>query len=299
MYNNLKNLIRALRLPFTGASVLPFIFGSFLARPDFSALSFLLGLMAVISTHLSANLMNDYADSKSGVDWKDRNFYKFFGGSKLIQEKVFSEKFYRNLAIFLSFLAGFSVIILAVRLRSIAIIGYYLLVLFLGWSYSAKPLQFSYHRVGELIILILFGPALVMGGYFIQTEIFPTREGFLLSLPFGLLTTAILYANEIPDFLDDREAGKFTWVGLVGQEKAFVLYYLLISFAFIAVVLSIFLGYLSRLSLFSLIFILPALKAAGVLKRCFPDKIKLLESSKLTIAAHTLVSLVLILDVFL
>ena len=75
-------------LPFLSASVLPFVFGSLIIRDNFNLAGFLLGLVAVMSTHLSANLINDYADSKSGADWQDRSFYGLFGGSKLIQEKV-------------------------------------------------------------------------------------------------------------------------------------------------------------------------------------------------------------------
>ncbi|MFA5096893.1 MAG: hypothetical protein WC478_06095, partial [Candidatus Omnitrophota bacterium] len=85
-----KKIIRALRLPFISASILPFVFGSLIARQDFNMLGFTLGLLAVIFTHLSANLINDYFDSKSGVDWRDGNFYGFFGGSKLIQEGALS-----------------------------------------------------------------------------------------------------------------------------------------------------------------------------------------------------------------
>lgn len=292
----MRNLLRALRLPFTSVSVLPFIFGSLLARPDFNIFRFFWGLIAVVSTHLSANLINDYADSKSGADWKDRNFYKFFGGSKLIQERILTEQFYRNLAISLALLAIFSVIVLGLVLKTASIFAFYALILLLGWSYSTKPLQFSYRRLGEVIIFILFGPALVMGAYFIQTANFPTLEGFILALPFGFLTTAILYANEIPDFFEDKDAAKLNWVSLLGPQKAFILYYLLMGLAFISIILGILGGYLSWLSFLSLLFILPALKAARILQEHFADKKKLVESSKLTIAVHTLVSIVLILD---
>ena len=80
----LKNIIRALRLPFLSASILPFVFGSLVVRKQFNLPAFILGLMAAAFTHLSANLINDYADSKSGVDWQDKRFFGFFGGSKLI-----------------------------------------------------------------------------------------------------------------------------------------------------------------------------------------------------------------------
>lgn len=296
---NPGNLARALRLPFVTASVFPFILGSMIERRGFDSLSFILGLVSVIATHLSANLMNDYADSKSGLDWRDMRFYEFFGGSKLIQAGELSERFYFRLSVGLAVIAGLCVMLLSVRLKSFLIPGLFTAIFLLAWLYSAKPGQFSYRMTGEMVIFLLFGPALVMGGYFIQTGIFPGLKSFLLSLPFGFLTTAILFSNEVPDYPDDQRGGKFTWVSLTGQSKAFILYSLLMLLAFFSIGLSVALEYLNPVALVSFLFILPAAKSAKILKRDFDSKIKLVESSKLTIMVQALVSLILILGVLL
>jgi 1,4-dihydroxy-2-naphthoate octaprenyltransferase len=68
---------------------------------------------------------------------------------------------------------------------------------------------------------------------------------------------------------------------------------------FLSIILSIILGYLSPFSFLSLVFIFPAIKATRILKKSYDYKIKLIQSSKLTILVHTLVSAVLILDVLL
>lgn len=293
----LGNIVRAFRLPFITASILPFIFGSLISRKDFNIPAFFLGLLAVSATHLSANLINDYADSRSGADWKDKNFYGFFGGSKLIQEKVFSESFYLKAAITCAIISFTSIIILAVLLKSLFVIGAYVLILILSWQYSAKPLQLSYHRLGELFILTLFGPAIVMGGYFIQTGIFPELKSFMLSLPFGLLTTAILVANEVPDYLEDRLSAKNNWVSITEQKKAFLLYLSLSLVAYLIIILCVVRGYISPLALVSLVLIFPALKATSILKKCFSDKSRLTESSRLAIASQAMASIILILAV--
>ena len=294
-----KNIPRALRLPFICVSLLPFIFGSLLAKNNFNLLRFILGFVAVAATHLSANLINDYADSKSGADWQDRRFYGFFGGSKLIQEGILPERFYRNLALSLASASAFSVIFLAVLLKSILIIVLFLLIILLAWSYSVKPLQLSYRKMGEFIIFLLFGPALVMGGYFIQTKVFPEARSFLLSLPFGFLTTAILYVNEIPDFPQDQTAKKFTWVGSSGLKTASLTYIILIFFAFVFIALCIARGFLGMISLISFLFVFLAIKSVKILRKHFSDKEKLIQSSKLTIILHTLVSIVLIIDLLI
>jgi len=294
-----KNIVRALRLPFIIASILPFLFGSLIRRGNFNWPGFLTGFLAVIATHLGANLINDYADSKSGVDWQDRNFYGFFGGSKLIQEAVFSEKFYLYSSITCFALAFLCVISLALILQSISVVIFYLIVLFLAFSYSKGPIQFSYRRLGEIIIFLLFGPVPVMGGYFIQTKMFPDLRSLILSLPFGFLTTAILFANEIPDFKDDIKAGKFTWVSITGPAQAYILYYVLVFLAFSSIALSVFMGYSKAVVLFSFVFIILALKAAGILSEYYDDKARLTKSSKLTIDLQTFVGTVLIIGIFL
>lgn len=297
--SNIKNYIRALRLPFVTASFFPFLIGSLIDRSCFNPINFCLGLICAVATHLGANLINDYADSKSGADWQDKKFYKFFGGSKLIQEGVFSEKFYLKNAIFAFCIALACVLILVARFQNLSILAYYLFILFLGFSYSHKPFSFSYHRLGELIIFILFGPALVMGALFIQTQTFPTLKGFLISAPFGFLAAAILFANEIPDYYDDIKVKKNTLVSLFGPEKSFAFYYLLLFLSFFSIILNVFLGYLNWLALFSLIPAVLGYKAGKILKENYTDKINLVASAKITIGLHSLISIIFVLSLIL
>lgn len=293
----LKNILRALRLPFLSASVLAFVFGSLIDTQDFNLPAFLFGIACVICVHLSSNLINDYADSKSGADWQDRNFYKFFGGSKLIQEKIFSEKFYLRTALLFLLLSWLCVLMLGLILKSVLAAFFYLAIVFLGWSYSERPLRLCYRRLGEIAVFILFGPAPVMGGYFIQTGIFPDLKSFILSLPWGFFTAAILFANEVPDFYDDVKATKFTAVSLLGPSRAFLGYYLLVILAFLSLLLGIVFGYLNPAAFFSFLLIFLAAKAAGILKKYPQDKTRLMASSKLTILLHTLAGIILIFSV--
>lgn len=287
-------LVRALRLPFVTASALPFIFGSLFAPGALQQSIFWLGLVAVITAHLGANLINDYADSKSGADWHDKQSYNFFGGSKLIQEGTLSEGFYYGLAAFFSLVALLAVLVIANSLQSPFVIWCALGIVLASWAYSMKPLQLSYHRLGEIAIFVLFGPAVVMGGYYLQTGIFPDLASFLVSLPFGFLTAAILYANEVPDYDTDRAANKHNLANALPRERAYIGYLILSLASLIVIVKLVWVGYLSPWALVSLLALVPIIKAASVLKKYSSDKLRLIESSKLAIVTHTLVSLVLI-----
>ncbi|MBN1913193.1 MAG: prenyltransferase [Candidatus Omnitrophica bacterium] len=292
----IKDVFRAFRFPFISASILPYIAGSLLKKGGFDPVAFSLGALIVLCTHLSANLINDYADAKSGVDYFDRTFYGFFGGSKLIQEKVFSEKFYLSAALLFAIFSLICVAALCFLLKRPEIVPYYFLILFLGWAYSARPARLSYRRLGEPVIFLLFGPATVMGGYFIQAGVFPDTKSFLLSLPFGFFTAAILFANEIPDFREDEKGGKLTWVGFLGQEKSYLIYILFIFCGLASVFLNISSGNLSFFSISCTVMLFPAFFAAGTLKKYPLEKKMLVRSSKATISIQALTGLILILD---
>ncbi len=287
-------MVRALRLPFILASVLPFVAGSLFGRGKGSAAGFALGLIAVAATHLSANLVNDYADSRSGADWKDRNYYGLFGGSKLIQQGVLDEKFYLKGGIFFAGLACICVAGLSFILRNSVPFFYFAGIIFLSWAYSRAPLSLSYRGAGEPVIFLLFGPVPVMGGYFIQSGIFPDWQSFLLSLPFGFFTAAILFANEVPDLREDLAAGKRTWAGLIGPGRAYLVYTLLVGMGFASVILLAAREHISYWGLAALVLLVPAGRAAVIIKKHPGEKNMLLQSSKLTIVLQALAGLCVI-----
>jgi len=210
-----------------------------------------------------------------------------------------TELFYFKLAVLFLFISGACLITLAVVLHSVRIVQLFLFIVVLSWAYSQKPFRLSYRMAGEPVIFLLFGPALVMGGYFIQTEIFPDARSFILSLPFGFLTTALLFINEVPDADADRNVGKRTWVSLVGKRNAHIVYALLISFAYFYVAACLFLHYVHGLAFGAFAGCFFFIRAYGILKRSFDDKDRLLLASKLTIMGELTVSVVLILDLLL
>lgn len=294
-----RHVARAFRLPFLTASILPYAFGSFLAGGAFRPGLFLVGAVVVAATHLSGNVLNDYADARSGVDARDPRYFGFFGGSKLIQEGVLPEAFYGAAAVLLAAVALGAVGLLALVRRELDIVFLYGLVLLLGWAYSAGPLRLSYRRLGELTVFIAFGPVTVLGGYYVQTGAFPPFHVVLLSLPFGFLTAAILLANEVPDAADDRAADKRTLVVAVGPDRGYLLYALASALAFMAIGACLLLGYLGGPAWLALAGVVPVAAAATILRRRVGDKRGLVSASVLVLGVHTFVSLVLILDAVL
>lgn len=80
-----------------------------------------------------------------------------------------------------------------------------------GFLYTAPPIRLVHRGLGELIVGLGFDPIIVLGSYWVQAQRL-SIEPLLASLPIGLLVSAILYINEVPDRLWDARAGKMTLV---------------------------------------------------------------------------------------
>ena len=113
--------------------------------------------------------------------------------------------------------------------------------LFLGYFYTGRPLRLVARRgLGELAIFLAFGPMLTLGtGYAISVEtitLYSPEFYMLLSLgvPFGLLTTNILFINQFPDAESDAQTGKNHLVVTLGKKASRWGYLLILSLAFSA-----------------------------------------------------------------
>jgi len=292
-------MVRALRLPFLTASLLPFIFGSLAGDLPLNYLLLVFGLIAVIATHLSSNLINDYFDSKSRTDWQDRRFYGFFGGSKLIQEGILTESQYFIAACICAILGLICVLLISVYLKSLLPLFIWVVVIILGWQYTALPLKFAYRGLGEAVLFLLFGPVLVMGAYFLQTGIFPDMKSLFISLPFGFFTLGILISNEVADYLDDKNSKKYTWVVLIKGKLAYLIYFFIIILGFLSILLGVYFKHLTLFALLVLFLIPESIRAGTILKSSYLDKSRLCGSSKMVIGLQAKMSLVLIISILI
>jgi 1,4-dihydroxy-2-naphthoate octaprenyltransferase len=279
--------VRALRLPFVSASALPYVYGVLLAG-SFRLERFALGLAAVVLTHLSANLANDLADQRSGVDAIDTRYFGFFGGSKLLQQGLAKTRTYRLGACLCAVLALVAMLSLAAMLG----IGWLpfasVLVLLLAWGYSFAPVKLSYRGLGEVTVFLLFGPVTVAGGAFLQTGIWPAWHVWLQSVPPGLLVAGILLANEVPDAGDDLQAHKQTLVGLIGAERGWMLYAGASLAAYLLIALFAVTGVVPLRAMLALLAMPFSCAAAGVLIVRGQRKTELIRASKFAITAQIL-----------
>lgn len=87
------------------------------------------------------------------------------------------------------------------------------------YAYTGPPFRFKYKAMGEVLIFLVFGPFLVTGAAYVQAGRWDWLA-LLLSVPVGILTTAVLLGNNIRDLDEDDAAGIETLVHKLGPRAA-------------------------------------------------------------------------------
>jgi 1,4-dihydroxy-2-naphthoate octaprenyltransferase len=225
------------RAPFLTAIIVPILVGAAwvaynqLAQPFPTAL-FWITLFAGIFLHIAANTFNDYFDWVSGTDKVNNNYFlPYSGGSRSIELGLINEKtLFRVALISLILSAGLGLILAFTSGYGVLLFG--LFGAFSAYFYTAPPLRLAARRgLGELLVGLNFGPLAAAGAVYALTGQV-TGADFLVGLPVGLLTTAILWINQFPDEESDRKAGKINLVVVLGKQRARWGYLLLVAAAF-------------------------------------------------------------------
>ncbi|NLE64392.1 MAG: 1,4-dihydroxy-2-naphthoate octaprenyltransferase [Elusimicrobia bacterium] len=203
-------------------------FGDGVGHVPSAVVAFVGGLLIQIGTNLS----NDYFDLKRGADRPGGREARIGGvGTPSLPEAKW--------AFILAFaLAGLCCAYLVARGGwPILVIG--LLSILSGLLYTAGPWPLAYLGLGDLFVLVFFGPVAVAGTYYVQS--FEWNGAVLLAgLAPGFLSTAILAVNNIRDAETDGLVNKRTLAVRMG--RPFVRQeYLLCLLAAMAVPVGIFL----------------------------------------------------------
>jgi 1,4-dihydroxy-2-naphthoate octaprenyltransferase len=213
------------------AAIAPVLVGTALAIVDdeFDALAFVAALIGSVFIQIGTNLSNDYSDARRGADTEDRlGPVRVTAGGLMPPRRVLIGTY-----------VAFGIAVLA-GLYLTAITGPELLVVGIasiaaGVLYTGGPRPYGYEGLGELFVFLFFGVVAVVGSYYVQAEELPW-EAFALSVPVGLLASAILVVNNVRDADTDRRAGKRTLAVRLGRERARKLFGAMIALSYVAVV---------------------------------------------------------------
>ncbi len=229
MTNTLGQYLKATRPSFLSITLIAYLIGySINPNIGYSTVGFL-GLIVALLAHAAGNVINDFHDSVNGSDVANiERIYPFTGGSRMIQDGVFTDQQIRLAAALLfglSILLGVGV----AYFSSMNLIFVGMLGLFLAWTYSAPPFKLmSRGLIGELSItlawaLVVIGAAVLSESPQVSHSGLPTY--IAIGLSYGFSVTNILFVNQIPDITADLSAKKHTLAATI-QAKHLWLYYL-------------------------------------------------------------------------
>ena len=187
------------------AAISPVLIGAALAIGDlqFALVPTLAAMLAALLIQIGTNYANDYFDFAKGTDTDSR-----LGPTRVTHAGLVTPAQMKR-AIVLVF--GLALVIgLYLVIRSgwpILVIG--LLSILFGILYTGGPYPLGYNGLGDIFVLVFFGPVAVAGTYFVSTHGFSwiaVAAGFVP----GLFSVAILTVNNLRDIDTDRAGGKRT-----------------------------------------------------------------------------------------
>ena len=164
----------------------------------------IIALFGVILVHLSTNLIDDYFDYKILI--KDEKYINSAQNCKCkyLKDNLATTKDLLTVIIVLLGLAG--IIGLFLFFKSGIYVGILaLLALIFAVSYQ----KFSLKGLGEIIIIIMYGPLLYEGIFYVMTSTLSLKI-IPLSLACSMITNSILYTHMLMDFDGDETAHKVT-----------------------------------------------------------------------------------------
>jgi len=175
---------------------------------------------AYFCMEVAKNAWGEVVDWDSGVDAAvdpaDRT--DFSGGKRVLVDRLLTRR--QTWAMAATFtLAGLVLGAAIVFVREPAAFWIGAIGFVLGWSYHGPPLKLAYRGLGELDVVVCYGPLIVLSTELIQVHsMSPGALG--LSLPLGLLIAAFLIVNEFPDYRADCAHGKRNLVVRLGRRRA-------------------------------------------------------------------------------
>src|ERR1700736_235143 len=206
---------------------------------------FLAALLGALGLHIGTNVINEIYDVRHGIDsiTSPRMSMAILKG-RISERDAFVVAWSgfilaALMGIFLLLQRGWPIVLLG----AIGFIG--------GYFYTAPPFQYKYRALGLPLVFVLMGPLMVIGSYYAVTGGFDPNL-IVVSIPVGLLVTAILHGNEWRDVAEDTRHGFTTFSAQVGRETAHWVYVMLILGAYVAVGLAVMVGALPTLALLTL-----------------------------------------------
>ena len=220
-------------------------------HPNFELLLLLPLVIGLLLAHGATNVLNDYYDTKHGVDTVDSPTAQY-RRHPLISGDI-SPKALQWYAIAL-YLAAISIAVALVFYRGLPILLFMFLGLLVSVFYTADPVSYKHLAMGELAAFAMWGPAMTGGSFFVMAGgwegIIPA---LLISIPQGLWVALVLFANNLKDISFDSTVGISTLGTKFGKKKSGKIFIFSLFSIYLVVIVEIVLNALPLWSLLTLL----------------------------------------------
>lgn len=217
----------------------------------------LLALIVAWALIIGVNYANDYSDGIRGTDDDRTGPQRLTGGGLARPQHV-------KLAAFAAFavagMAGFA-LSLAAHAWWLILIG--ALCIAGAWFYTGGKNPYGYRGLGEVAVFVFFGLVAVLGTEFTQVGRL-SWSGLALAVGIGAMSSGVNLVNNIRDIPSDSETGKITLAVRLGNDKARLLFTVLLLLPFL---LTIGIAFSSWLALAGLVYFPFALRAIRTVNR--------------------------------
>ena len=196
------NCSRAYSLPITVLNwVVIFIYS---IKHHGAAFNGILALLGICFAHLAANMTDDYLDYKILI--KDKRFLNSAQNCKCayLKNGQATPVQWRIAIILMLAVAGvIGAVLIFLSGKSVILLAFCGLFVVLFYQY------FSLRGLGEIVVIVAFGPLMYEGVYYVMTKTF-SSEVFLLSFACAFMTNTVLYTHMLMDFDGDECSHKTT-----------------------------------------------------------------------------------------
>lgn len=209
--------IEGARLRTLPAAAAPVIVGSAAAHHlvGFDAVRASLALVVALALQVGVNYANDYSDGIRGTDDNRKGPARLTGGGLAKPKTVLAA------ALGCFALAGVA------GLALVALSGTWWLIVagaaavVAAWFYTGGKHPYAYMGIGlsELMVFVFFGLLACVGTAWTQVQVAPWWL-WMCASALGLLSVALLMANNIRDIPTDRESGKMTAAVRLGDRAS-------------------------------------------------------------------------------